>query len=68
MPSCDHWGRGKATVTEEIRPEPIRPLGWWTISGADLLDALRRAHHGADPDIVYAEMYANSDVTDYGLS
>lgn len=37
-------------------------LGWWTISGDDLLEALRRAHVGEDPDLVYAEMYANSEV------
>lgn len=37
-------------------------MGWWTISGAALLDALKRAHDGEDPDIVYAELYANSDV------
>lgn len=36
-------------------------LGWWTISGAALLDALGRAHRGEDPDLIYAEMYANSD-------
>jgi hypothetical protein len=40
-------------------------LGWWTISGADLLDMLRRAHAGEDPGVVYAEAYVNSDVTDY---
>ena len=36
-------------------------LGWWTISGEAFLDALRRAHQGEDPDILYAEHYANSD-------
>lgn len=36
-------------------------LGWWTIHGDDILDALRRAAAGEDPDLVYAEMYANSD-------
>ncbi len=41
-------------------------LGWWCIAGAELLDALRRAHQGEDPDMVYAELYANSDVTNYG--
>lgn len=46
--------------------EQPRPLGWWTISGEDLLAALRRAHDGHDPDTLYAEMYANSDVTDHG--
>lgn len=37
-------------------------LGWWCISGETLLDALRRAHNGDDPDMVYAELYANSDI------
>ena len=36
-------------------------LGWWTISGVALLEALRKAHAGNDPDLVYAELYANSD-------
>lgn len=35
---------------------------WWTISGAALLAALRRAHEGEDPDMVYAELFANSTV------
>lgn len=42
-----------------------RPLGFWAISGEALLAMLRRAHAGEDPDLVYAEEYANSDVTDY---
>ncbi len=41
-------------------------LGWWTISGEAFLDALRRAHKGEDPDVLYAEHYANSEVMDYG--
>jgi hypothetical protein len=36
-------------------------LGWWTISGEALLDLLRRCHDGEDPDLVYAEAYANCD-------
>lgn len=35
-------------------------LGWWAISGEALLDMLRRTHAGEDPDVVYAEEYANS--------
>ena len=38
-------------------------LGWWTISGEDLLAALHQAHDGENPDLLYAEIYANSDVT-----
>ena len=37
-------------------------LGWWAISGDDLLAALRRANSGEDPDLLYAEFYANSDI------
>jgi hypothetical protein len=39
---------------------------WWTINGQDMLDALIRCHNGDDPDIVYLELFVNSDVTDYG--
>ncbi len=46
--------------------DPEDRLGWWTISGQALLDALRRAHDGDSPDLVLAELYANSDVTNYG--
>ncbi|HET6916615.1 MAG TPA: hypothetical protein VFH56_11050 [Acidimicrobiales bacterium] len=41
---------------------PAGNLGWWTISGEALMDALRRAHDGEDPDLIYTEQYANSDV------
>lgn len=37
-------------------------LGWWAISGEHLLSALRRAADGEDPDMLYAELYANSDI------
>lgn len=36
-------------------------LGWWVVSGDNLLDMLRRAHAGEDPDLIYAEEYANSE-------
>jgi hypothetical protein len=36
-------------------------LGWWTISGEALLCALRRCYLGEDPDMVYAEAYANAE-------
>lgn len=41
-----------------------KPLGWWTISGEALMDALYRAHDGDDPGLVYLELLANSDVED----
>ena len=36
-------------------------LGWWTLSGENLLNSLRRAAAGEDPDLIYAELYANSE-------
>jgi len=40
--------------------------GWWTMSGDDFIEALRRAHAGESPDLVYAEWYANSEVERFG--
>lgn len=40
------------------------PLGWWTISGEALMDLLCRAHAGEHPDLVYAEAYVNSEITE----
>jgi hypothetical protein len=40
--------------------EPARDLGWHVISGELLLDALRRVGEGEDPDLVYAELWANA--------
>jgi len=50
----------------ESRPAPIEAgdreaLGYWAISGDAFLAALHRAHDGEDPDMVYAELYVNSD-------
>lgn len=39
---------------------------WWTINGEDLLAALRRAHSGDAPEIVYLELLANSEAEDFG--
>ena len=35
-------------------------LGLWLVRGEDLLDMLRRVHEGDDPDLVFAECYANA--------
>ena len=35
-------------------------LGWFAISGEALLDSLRRVSEGENPDVIYAELYANS--------
>jgi hypothetical protein len=37
-------------------------MAWWSISGEDLMDMLRRCATGEDPDMVYAEAYANSTI------
>lgn len=37
-------------------------LGWWSISGDDFMEALRRAHAGESPEMIYAEWYANSEI------
>ena len=41
---------------------------WWTINGEDIMNALRQAHKGDSPDIVYLELIANSESTDYGTA
>lgn len=38
-----------------------KPAAWWAISEDAFLDTLRRVAAGEDPDLVYAEFYANSD-------
>jgi hypothetical protein len=37
-------------------------LGFWCVSGNTLLEMLRRCAAGEDPDLIYAEYYANCDV------
>lgn len=39
-------------------------LGWWVIDGASMLEALRRVAAGEDPDLVYVELYANTERED----
>lgn len=41
---------------------PPDPFGWWCIPGSDILAALKRCAQGENPDIVYAELYANYEV------
>jgi len=36
-------------------------LGWDVIAGEDFLALLRRAADGEDPDLLYAEWYANAE-------
>ncbi len=37
------------------------PLGWHVISGEQLLAMLRRVAVGENPDLVYAEEWANAE-------
>ena len=41
------------------QPEPHD--AWWVIHSSVLLDALKRAAAGEDPDLLYVELIANSD-------
>ena len=41
--------------------EPAQDLGWHVMSGELLLTALRKVALGENPDIVFAELYANAD-------
>lgn len=36
-------------------------LGWLVISQPDVMAALRRAHAGEDPELLWIEIFANSD-------
>jgi hypothetical protein len=42
-------------------PEAAPDLGWHAISGELLLSALRRCEGGGSADLVYAELWANSE-------
>lgn len=46
---------------------PSKPLAgsWWVINGGAFKEALHRAADGEDPDLLYAEFYANSDTEDH---
>lgn len=37
---------------------------WWAISSERLLSLLHRAANGEDPDLLYAEEYANAEHED----
>lgn len=42
----------------------MNDLGWWVIHGENLLAALHFVAQGEDPDLVYAELYANAEIDD----
>jgi hypothetical protein len=39
----------------------MRDRGWWVVSGDALMEMLRRARAGEDPELLYVELHANSD-------
>lgn len=43
-------------------------LGWWIIHGDNLLTALHMVAQGDDPDLVYAELYANAEIDDQRIN
>lgn len=53
--------RTNAAHTRQGASKTMSGLGWWAISGEALIEALRRASSGEDPDLLYAELYANTD-------
>jgi hypothetical protein len=42
-----------------------RAAGYWVLSGDDLLAMLQRVAAGEDPEMVYVEQYANSDIESF---
>lgn len=36
-------------------------MTFWVIEGEVLLDALSRAHAGEDPELLYVELWANTE-------
>jgi hypothetical protein len=42
--------------------QPRYSLGWWVVSGDTYLQDLRRVAEGENPDLVYAEAYANATI------
>lgn len=37
-------------------------LGWWVVHGEEILEMLNAVADGNQPDIVFAEFYANSEI------
>ena len=61
-------GQGSTVFFRTKSEVAIMNLGWWTISGEELMNMLKRVHLGEDPGLVYTEAYINSDITDYSGS
>lgn len=54
-------GRNRVVADEQTTTVPTPDLGWHVINGERLLELLRRAAAGENPDLVYAEEWANAD-------
>ena len=56
---------GEATVQRmadsSVAADISRRDCWWTIHGPRLVELLRRAHDGEDPDTLYAQEYLSAD-------
>ena len=48
-------------MEEQMEHTEDADLGYHVISGMDMLLAFRRCANGEDPDMVYMELWANSD-------
>ena len=59
-PACyDGDGEPGKLILDSDRPKMREP--WWCIHGDVLLAALREARDGGDPDLIYAELFANTE-------
>ena len=54
-------------IAEEPKPDPQTEPGpppdkqWWVLNGGCFLQAMKRAHDGEDPDLLYLEYWAESE-------
>lgn len=39
----------------------VTGLGWWNLDADTFMECLNRAANGEDPDMIYAELYANAE-------
>lgn len=46
-------------MTDEPSDAALETDAWWVVSQEAMLWLLRRCHNGEDPEMVYAEVYAN---------
>lgn len=53
---------GDGSVGPEASRPQNAPLGWHVIQGEHLLSVLRRCEQGESADLVFAELWANSEI------